>query len=158
MKAQKHIVSYQDIDLDIVEVTLLSAKEYFALKNRIKPRKDLQWLRSTYSDIDKIAGSVDADGYVPYDTLKDSHVGVSPALRIRNLESLGMNPGDVFVLARHTWTVISDKLAQCDDIVGYTAFREDWRAPDANVYEKSDVKKWIENWAASNGIEVNANG
>ena len=59
-------------------------------------------------------------------------------------------------LAGHTWTVIADDLVLCDDIVGYACFRKDHNAKDANDYEASDVKKWLENWAVENGIVINA--
>lgn len=58
------------------------------------------------------------------------------------------------ILAGYTWTVISDKYILCDRIVEKTPFRQDWEAPDANVYEKSDIKRWLENWAQEKGIEV----
>ena len=92
MKAQKHIMSYQDIDLDIVEVTLLSAEEYRAYRDIIKPRKDWWWLRSPYSGYEGSASSVYGYGILSSDNVENTAVGVSPALRIRNLESLGMNP------------------------------------------------------------------
>ena len=50
------------------------------------------------------------------------------------------------------WTMIGDSLALCDDVVGSCAFRKNWKAQDANIYEKSDIKKWLENWAEENGI------
>ena len=51
-----------------------------------------------------------------------------------------------FDFAGHVWTVVPGKLALCDDFIGYGCFRKDWRAIDANEYEASDVKKYIENW------------
>ena len=37
-------------------------------------------------------------------------------------------------------------------ISGSLEIRKDWKAPDANDYEKSDVKIWLERWASEKGI------
>ncbi|MBR6252749.1 MAG: hypothetical protein IKR04_02805 [Clostridia bacterium] len=152
MKAKKIIK--QEIDLDIAKITLLSEEEYEAAKNIIPVRDDRWWLRSPIEFFEPIAtylvskvGKLDSS-YVP------DIYGVRPALKIRNLKSSGLIIEDKIELAWHAWTVISDELALCDDIVGHTFFREDMKAEDANNYEKSDIKKWLENWAAENGIDI----
>lgn len=85
--------------------------------------------------------------------------GVRPALQIPDLESFNLRIGDRFILVGEQWVVISKDKALCDRIIGKMPFREDWKAPDANDYEKSDVKIWLEKWAVERGIirEVNRN-
>ena len=149
-------VTKEEADLDIAEVTLLSKKEYRAAKDVIPKRDDWWWLRSPYSHDVSFAVFVRDTGRLDDCIVDDESVGVSPALRIRNLRSSNLSRGDKFELAGHTWTVISDDMALCDEFVGFTCFRKDRDAEDANVYEASDVKKWLENWAAENGITVSA--
>lgn len=36
--------------------------------------------------------------------------------------------------------------ALCDNIIGKCVFREDWKAKEANEYEASDVKKYVDKW------------
>lgn len=79
--------------------------------------------------------------------------GVRPALQILNPESSNLNPGDQLEVVGHGWTVLNGGLALCNEIIGRTQFRKDWEAPDANVYERSDVKRYVEEWAKENGIE-----
>ena len=142
-------------DIEISEITLLSVEEYRAARQNIPVISEWWWLRSPGS-FDYIAAYVDSGGsvnaygnYVNY-----ANNCIRPALRISNLASSNLRAKDVIRLAGKTWTVISDDLILCDESVGNCAFRDDYQAHDANVYERSDVKKWLEKWAAENGIEI----
>ena len=46
----------------------------------------------------------------------------------------------------YTFTIISDKYALCDEAIAKMAFREDCEADDANVYESSDIRTYLEEW------------
>ena len=151
MKIQKHIVTKQDMEIDVSGVTLLSVDEYNENLDLIPLHDDLWWLRSSFSDHGHYAGCVHDDGVVDYYDVDNDGVGASPAL-ILNPESSHLNPGDKFDMAGVTWTMLNGNLAQCDEIVGNCPFRREWRANDANVYEASDVRKWVENWAREAGI------
>ena len=155
MKVNWLVVTKIEVDLDIAEVTLLSAEEYEAAKDVIPMRDEFWWLWSPCSEGSNRAGFVDDRGRLDFDGVDNDYVGVSPALKIRNLRSSNLSRGDKFELAGHAWTVVSDDMALCDEIVGYTCFRKDYEAEDANDYEASDIKKWLEAWAAENGIVVN---
>ena len=152
MKVQKHIITTEERDIDIAKITLLSVAEYKACNPRIPPIKDVWWLRSPgyYSSLVTFVfangGGVNHRG----DGVDYDKNAVRPVLRISNYESFDLS--DKFDMAGYTWTVIADGLAICDRIVGRTAFRKDWKAEDANDYEKSDVKKWLENWAKEKGL------
>ena len=153
MKATK--IVKQEIDLAITEITLLSREEYKTAKNVISYVKNLWWLRSPATNTSEEAGIVCLDGWVDYDIVDDDLIYVRPALRIHNLKASGLDIGNKFSLADYDWTIISNDLALCDDIVGRTCFRKHWGADDANVYDASDVKVWLGNWASENGIVVN---
>lgn len=154
MKAKKHIITTQDIDLVITDVTLLSIEEYEANKDSIPPIFECWWLRSPGSDSSNVANVYD-DGYVNDDNVDyDNNVRPVVALRLPESGISNLNVGDKIEMAGHTWTILRDGLALCDDVVGRAAFRKDWKAKDANVYEVSDIKKWLERWAFENGINV----
>ena len=155
MKAKQLVVTKKNVDLDIAGITLLSAKEYLAAKKLISSRHEDWWLRSFDSGDDRKVGIVNNYGTLSLVCAQYENVGVSPALRIQNLRSFNLIPGEKVELAGHTWTVIADDLVLCDDIVGHACFRKDRKAKDANDYEASDIKKWLEAWAAENGIVVN---
>lgn len=151
MRVNKFVREPMDIIID--SITLLSAEEYKAHGERIKPIDDWWWLRSPVgSGIS--AASVYHDGSVSNGSWVDNDFGsVRPVVVLRlNPESPNLRIGDCLAFADHTWTMISDTMALCDEGVGCTCFRADWRAQDANDYEKSDVKKWLEKWARDNGI------
>ena len=144
MKVEKIITTIIPLEVEIKDITLLSIDEYEACKNTVPSVDGWWWLRSPgyYSNsaasVDR-GGGVDDDGnYVDYD-----HYAVRPALVY---ESNYLQFEDKVKILNYTWTVISKNILLCDDIVGYTCFREDWRVDDANDYEKSDIKKWLENW------------
>lgn len=146
-----HIGIKQYDELCVEKITLLSIKEYEERKNNIRPSK-YWWLRSPGFSSCLAAGVLDGgciDGfgfYVNYD-----YLAVRPALII-NPESTNLQVGDRIFYKEHRWTAIDKNMLLCDEPVTYMPFRKDWKAPDANDYEHSDVKKWLEDWAKTNGI------
>lgn len=140
--------------LKVEGITLLSIEEYEATKEYVPLVYGWWWLRSpgNYSDSAAYVNygdRVDAIGcYVssPYGVVR-------PALKISNFKSLDLQSEDRIIgFAGHTWTVIPGNMVLCDTGVGTHCFRKDWQAPDANDYEKSDVKKWLEDWAKEKGV------
>ena len=71
---------------------------------------------------------------------------VRPALTLSNIESSGISEGDTFKFHGYTFTVISNEYALCDEAIANIMFRMDSEAEDANVYEKSDIKKFLDDW------------
>lgn len=107
------------------------------------------WLRSP-SDYSDCAASVHSNGSVSHfgDYVDDSLVAVRPALYISNFDSLNLKIyKDIIKVFDKYWIYIGDnKALLMDEPLTTMAFRKDWRAEDVNVYEKSDVKKWLDNW------------
>lgn len=155
MKIHKQVITHEPMDITIDEITLLSVEEYERCKEHIPAVNDWWWLRSPgyygyYAAYVTIDGSVLNLNWVNYD-----NVSVRPVVVLRlNHKYANLQIGDKLDFAGHVWTMIADNMALCDEGVGYTCFRADWQAPDANDYEKSDVKKWLERWAKEKGIEV----
>lgn len=158
MRAEKQIITTEPVDITIDKITLLSAEEYEQCKEHIPVLGEWWWLRSPgcYGDY---AAYVGDNGGI-YDIgsdVSDSYGSVRPVVVLRlNPESVNLQIGDKLHFAGYSWTMIAPDMALCDEAVGRTCFRKDWRAPNANDYEKSDVKVWLEKWAQDNGIEVGA--
>ena len=120
----------------VMGVTLLSKEEYKEYKNYIPFIKDWWWLRSP--------GPYYYWAAVAYDTkhvvcsgigVRDNN-GVRPALKIENHN---LEPGDQFEFGAQEWTVISNNLAICNDIIGKCRFDK-----VSNNYEKSEIKRYLE--------------
>ena len=154
MKTKAEKVITTEVFLDIEEITLLTTEEARLVPRRILAAGDNWWLRSPGYDV-RLAAYVYLDGFVLIDGyIVDNAFGVRPALRICNFSSANLNLGDKLKLAGETWTVISEDFVLCDDIIGECAFRHDYKTPDANDYEKSDVKKYLETWAKDRGLVI----
>lgn len=133
--------------LEITGATLLSVEEAKQLDENTLKAKDNWRLRSPgfYDYRAAFVYGVNGDVYDSGDGV-DQSFGVRPALKINGLESSNLEIGDTITFGDHSFTIISDKYALCDDIIGEYPFRKDWRAKDANNYEASDIKKHIDDW------------
>lgn len=134
---------------NIKGITLLSLEEYEELKANIPPLDDHWWLRSPGKSSDTACSAYNM-GFC--DTTFKTYVNLDvlaarPALIV---ESSELKVGDKFQLGNHNFTMISDKYALCDNSVGHCCFRGDKKAGNANDYEASDVKKFIEDWLEKN--------
>jgi len=69
-------------------------------------------------------------------------------LRIEDLESSNLKIGDEFTFGGKHFRIISDNLAFCIEDIGLRTFREDWQAENANDYDASDIKKYVDEWFA----------
>ena len=134
----------------ITGATLLSAEEVELLPQRLRSYKNWWWLQSP-SDYRGRATRVDYRGVVCYCArpVDDDSGTVRPALRIRNLKFSNFKVGDRFEFGNAEFEIVSDDLAFCTGNIGRCAFREDWDVADANVYESSDVKKFVDKWFES---------
>ncbi len=142
--------------IEVTGITLLSEEEFREVQNCL-PKRDLSawWLRKARAGNSGVVAYVYKHNKVGYDDTydyADCDLGVSPALIIANLSTSNLRIGDDFEWAGQAWRVVSDKYAQCLGIIGMHAFRFDCVADDADEYESSDVKKFIEWWAAQKGL------
>ena len=148
MCVQKEVKTYVDSELNVEGVTLLSVEEVKKIPKAIRSCSSRWWLRSPGDDDNFAAFLYGEYGYVGVNgIIVEKEFGVRPALKF-NPSSANHQIKDKVMMFGYNWTVISDSLMLCDNIVGDAAFRKDSEARDANVYEASDVKKWLENWYA----------
>ena len=137
-------------ELIIKEITLLSQEECHKASNFNCPImwENEWWLRPSEEAKNKsVCFEYRGRTRVCYDL---SHKAlIRPVLKV-SIRDFGLYPGDKIRLAGRDWTLISMDLILCDTPVGESPFRIDRNAPDSGEYEKSDVKKWLDNWAANN--------
>ncbi len=151
MQIQKLVPQTKDIEIS--EITLLSVNEAKALSREVRKTGSWWWLRLPGMDPNDAAFVNNCGEVITIGNCVISlYGGVRPALRFSNSESLNLVPGVSFEVGGERWTIIDDGLALCDRIIEKSVFRTDTNAPDANDYEKSDVKTWLENWALEKGI------
>ena len=156
------ILPFEEVKDCIKGITLLSTKEAENLlteEQRICKynNEECWWLRSPGYYKGR-AAYVYFDGSVNYfgHRVSPANYCVRPALilstlkssNLKSIEELGA--GERFEFGGYTFTIISNKLALCDEAIAKMAFREDWEAKDANDYEKSDIKKFLDNWFREN--------
>lgn len=127
---------------DLLEITLLSIEEYKAVKDHIPTVASNWWLRSPGFNGVCAAyvgpyGSVSDIGYVCFDK-----IGVRPVFRV-NQETLSLPIGEKASVEEFVCTRISEDLLLCDSIICEMPFRKDGAA-DANNYELSDIKKYLD--------------
>lgn len=75
--------------------------------------------------------------------------GIRPVLVLSEMSN-NCQIGDYFRLGESIFKIVSNNLAICTKVIGGSKFRRnadrDIDAPDANDYEQSDVKKYVDNW------------
>ena len=147
MRVYRKVEQYIECDLAITSATLLSIEEAEQLPRELRKYDHWWWLRSPgfYSDfavLVDLVGSVYDRGNI----VRSDDIAVRPVLLINNLKSSNLKVGDVFEFGGKQFKIVSDKLAFCLTDIGAYCFREDWQAEDANDYEKSDVKKYVDEW------------
>ncbi len=135
------------MSIEIKSATLLSIEEAKTLLTK-EERKygNWWWLRSPVNDQNYVA-YVSLGGSVLYngDFIYVDNVSVRPALNI-DFDSSDLKIGDVFDFGGKKFRIISDNLAFCLEDIGKRYFTLNWRAKTSNVYEFSDVKRFVDSW------------
>ena len=145
MKVKKIIKN--TLGFEITGATLLTIEEARKLPEILRKYDERWWLCSSgYNDSRATAVLDDGLVYSCSIFVDTFYIAVRPALIISNLESSGLKIGDTFEFGDKEFEIVSSDKAFCLSDIGTSAFRNDWEAPDANDYEKSDVKKFIDKW------------
>ena len=159
MIVNKHITVKEPVELEIKGITLLSKDEYRRYMKNIPHLKEPWWLRSPHYD------PIYSDNYHADFVYEEGNLSVygadvseiktiRPALKIYT-DFSKLKIGDVFEFKSKLWTIISGDLAICNTYISTYYFRRDYKAENANIYEASDIKKYIEDWF--NNEEKNMN-
>ncbi len=143
MKIKKEAVGIIDAWIDIINITLLSVKEYEVAKDNIPVIHDCWWLRSPGRD-DYLATGVYFDegigNFMVYRKLS-----VRPVLRFYP-KSTDLLIGNKVRIGGCVWTNIGKGILLCDQTIARRPFKKDWTAEDSNNYETSDVKAFLDKW------------
>lgn len=129
-------------------ITLLSVEEAEKLPEAIRVFRYWWWLKQPGTE-GATAACVSRKGQVRSDGIyvSDEWTGVRPALICDDLQSLNLKIGDQIKALGKEWQYIGDDMVLLyGEPLIMMAFRRDSEAPDANVYDKSDVKKYLFNW------------
>lgn len=148
MRIIKLVKQYIPLDMDITDITLLSTDEYDEAQPYIPEIKQIWWLRSQGKYEQTVAGvredcELDYMGF----NVNSPYLAVRPALRFTADPEL-FPIRTQFKFGLEWWTVIDDGLALCNTCLGKMPFRKDLHAGDTNIYEASDVKKFLDRWLA----------
>jgi len=132
----------------IIGATLLSVDEVKQVPEDIREFESWWWLRSPGLTT-HFAASVLSLGCVcvrGYD-VDDDDFSVRPALQL-NLESSNpISDGTKLRIGKYDFTVVcNEAYALCNTSIGKSVFRQNWETKDANIYERSDIKKIVDNW------------
>ena len=148
MKVKKIIVSTTEHDIDITGATLFTIEEAKKLPEKSRKYNKWWWLKSPCGFDSYHSSCVYTDGFISDfgEYVNYNCVACRPVLTISNLESAGLKIGDTFEFGGQKFEIISDDKAFCLGDIGTCVFRKDNEAPDANVYEKPDIKKYIDDW------------
>lgn len=141
MKIEKKIVSYESQNVEFLGLTLLSEKEHIKLESNI-PKVGFKWWLRSPGNYQRNAAVVLSDGSRYYDCVSSAR-GVRPALII-DRASFNLKFGDNFFFYGHNWTVISKDYALCDEKFCYMPFRSDFYTHDANNYDTSNIKRYLD--------------
>lgn len=146
MKVTRNITTELELNLEITEATLLTADEAEKLPERLRKHVDGWWLQSCGCHSDH-AACVYPDGRVFRDgDYVCLYYSVRPALVISSLESSGLKIGDIFNFGYKQFEIISNNKAFCLTNIGTYVFKIDFNVLNANDYEKSDVKTYVDEW------------
>lgn len=171
MKALKHIITKEEIDFKVKEVTLLMPEDYMAHEDIIPAVNQYWWLRDfidLHKDVtnpgpndkvivkkgtmlanDRSVSIVNSNGFVQSSPAHAINNAIRPVVEYAKAK---LNPGDKVEFAGMTWTVLNEKLALADKCIGEMPFCANFKKENPRDYETSDVKKRIDEWAKENKL------
>lgn len=131
---------------EIKAATLWSSGEAKCLTYKERSYQNWWWVQSPGTNQDR-ADYVDKTGSFSHygRNVNNSYGSVRPTLII-DLSSSNYKREDTFLFGDKTFKIITRSAAFCLEDIGQCCFREDYEANDANDYEVSDVKKFIDAW------------
>jgi len=143
----------REANLEIAEARLLTVEEAKKLPNRLRIYPRWWWLKTRGILSDSVT-VVTKFGYINengVDTAFDKGA-VRPALEISNLELSNLRIGDTFEFGYRRFEIISDNRAFCLEDIGEGYFNHciEGELDDFNDYEKSDIKKYVDEWFKRN--------
>jgi hypothetical protein len=135
--------------LHFESVTLLSVQEVKdLLSDEDRAYHEWWWTRTVGTD-DRCVADISVYGNIYTKGNRpdlDHSIVVRPALIISGLKESGFKIGDTFKFEGKIFKIISENLAFCTEDIGHHQFNDDFKAEDANIYDNSEVKKFVGQW------------
>ena len=137
-----------EISIKLKDVTLPSGEEIERWTSRIPSENKWYWLRTGNKE-QGIAGIAGKNNKInAYGDDVDNKNGVRP-LVLFDTEECDLISGAKITKNEVVYTVISSGVMIADKIVGTTHFNSAKDSEVSNDYSKSEVKKWLDDWAKS---------
>ncbi len=127
-------------EFKIKKITLLCKDDYERYKKEVRQVNDYWWLKNVDTDYPTLISAVDRAGGIAAIEPKNKDVGIRPVLviEVRRL-FFGTIPVKNFELFGHSWTMIGDNIALCDEIIEKKPF-------NSTIYQYSSVKEYLDEW------------
>ena len=124
---------------NIIGITLLPKFDYYSLSHNIPALDEPWWLKPAES-CSNMCAIADGRSYV-------SDAADVPAVRPALIaKAYNFTVGHEVDYGGKRWTYIGDNYFLCNTAFCKMAFRKDENAADANDYESSDIKAYLDNW------------
>lgn len=136
-------------DLIIADIDILSYAAYQQYEQYIPPIHADWWLKSETRAAPGFAAIVSYDRNMIASPDCDKS-GIRPCLQVTNLQELGLYPKDTIAFAGYQWTVISEDLILCGDIVREFHVRTGYTAKSIHL----DVRNLLLKWAKDQHIDL----
>lgn len=134
------------LEIEIEKADLLTVEEVEKLSMKLKYYDEWWWTQSPgvcsyYGSCVINFGSIIHRGMT---VDLGNIICVRPALRFSKMENMSI--GDKFLFRDKEFQIIDNGLAFCLSDIGSYCFRNNIEADNANVYEYSDIKDFIDSW------------
>lgn len=146
MKIKRLVTIEIPDELEIVGATLPTLEDSNYFSDNLCIYNTEWWLNTPLDHISGCVFIICTDGDATYEETNCDYITVRPALQIKNLELSNLKIGDCFIFGEKEFEIVLNDLAFCKSDIGKCYFRQDFEADNANVYEFSDVKKFVDKW------------
>lgn len=123
-------------------IFLLSKEEYEKYKDKI-PYIDVWWWLRTPGCVDRVAISVNSDGFVDDNGffVDYANYAVRPALKVSSVKSFEQFANNSFCALKNIWVKIDEDLAISEMPIAFSRFDE-----KSNDYAKSEIRQELLDW------------
>lgn len=153
MKGYTEIFTKKELDLTLDHITIVSFNEYNELNGATtRFSAGTTWLRDTkIEDNIHLAGCVTPDNlYVRRWAEMDEQFDVIPVIYISNAAQLELHRLQRIDINDTKWVYLENNIAVGYDSIGKAPYSKNKKC---NGYGNSDLKKFIENWAAEHKLQ-----
>ena len=132
----------EEIEAVVTDISLLTLEEAKALPENIRQYRGWWWLRTPGDERFTVAFVYNGGSVNSYGTdIGYNYNCVRPVLTIADLDFFDLEVGDTLAIQNKRYIYIGDNRVIYNGELVYHRFDE-----DSNDYEKSEIKKIVDNW------------